>query len=383
MKSCKLCLDDEKSSFGFYLNLDGICGGCREFDLRKKLPNRLDNLINRIKLNNKRGVYDCIVPVRGNAEDFYVIDSLVKKKLKPLALFVNDYFTNDVGWHNFHKLITLFDIDSRTFNVNLNTYKKFIKYCLINHSDILIPIKLLTYSFSKKLAFETSTKYIVSGEFQPLQTIGKFKSESEVQNNIWSLYEHEIGGLDGFESLIKANLDISDRDLLDYNVSDYEEYYSNWEYLSNYIFWDQWGQDIEMQKNYKVRSSMNYVSFDFFYRSSSSVYFEIHDYLRLKKLGYSKLRDHLSREIRHQRITKKNADRYYRKFLKNYNYETDSFFAWLGLNENSIKWVRNHLKLNRRKKNRSMINFKILFSNMPYFKTNFSDKSFTYFEKGI
>jgi hypothetical protein len=67
----------------------------------------------------------------------------------------------------------------------------------------------------------------------------------------------------------------------------------------------------------------------------------IHDKLKFYKHGYSKITDHASREIRHVRLSRDDAEllvKYYEK--KNINYE-NYFNEWLGIKKESIDILLN------------------------------------------
>ncbi len=66
-------------------------------------------------------------------------------------------------------------------------------------------------------------------------------------------------------------------------------------------------------------------TFDQFEKSGSSVFYQIHDVLRYEKHGYIKVREQLSREIRHGRISRNNAERVYVEYI-NQNINIKPFF---------------------------------------------------------
>ena len=112
---CKKCLYKEDHPFGITFK-DGICSGCithAEKDNLDWVPIQ-DSLLSLIYKYKKlsKSHYDCLIPVKGDAEDYFVVSKVLEMDLKPLLVSVNDYFLNDIGWHNLHNLITYFDLDS-------------------------------------------------------------------------------------------------------------------------------------------------------------------------------------------------------------------------------------------------------------------------------
>ena len=72
-------------------------------------------------------------------------------------------------------------------------------------------------------------------------------------------------------------------------------------YLNNFFLWDPLRQNSKMIKH-GFKPQKNSKSFDIYERAGSSVYYNFHDYTKLINVNYTKIRDHLSREIRHGRI---------------------------------------------------------------------------------
>ena len=116
---------DEKHPFGIIIYSDGICSGCKthnekyEIDWDKRRNILQEILTKRIKKNKS---YDCLIPVYGDAEDYYVIEKVLSLGLNPLIVHINNYFYNDIGWYNLQNLITYFDLDCHTYNPNFLKY---------------------------------------------------------------------------------------------------------------------------------------------------------------------------------------------------------------------------------------------------------------------
>jgi hypothetical protein len=103
MKICQKCLYTSLHPFGLEFK-DNVCSGCfthqEKYEINWELQlSKLQELIR----NNKRQKrsYDCVVPVIGDAEDYFVLNTILKLGLNPLVTSVNDYFRNDIGWVQF------------------------------------------------------------------------------------------------------------------------------------------------------------------------------------------------------------------------------------------------------------------------------------------
>ena len=111
IKQCKRCLYKNTHPFGLIIDENGICSGCRiheekdilDWDERWEI---LKKIVNEYKINNK-STYDCIVPVTGGGDSYYILH-LVKNKLKlnPLLVTYNKYFNTPLGIRNLANLRT-------------------------------------------------------------------------------------------------------------------------------------------------------------------------------------------------------------------------------------------------------------------------------------
>ena len=94
-----------------------------------------------------------------------------------------------------------------------------------------------------------------------------------------------------------------------------------------------------MIKDYKYQSAKFSRTFDTYDHVDCYNYMNLHDYLKLLKHGYSKVTDHVCREIRHKRISRDQGINLIRKYeLVNPDY-LNLFSDWLGLNMNSLQMV--------------------------------------------
>jgi hypothetical protein len=382
--SCKTCLNHQNHAFGLYLDEHGTCGSCASLQNADVSTPDLLELINKIKSSSKSSRFDCVYPARGTAEDYFVINTLLEHSVRPLVLFVNSYFNTNVAWYNFHNLITTFNLVSRTYNPDIRIYKQLVRYFLRKHEDVMLPYKLLSYTESKRLAHDTGTPYIISGEFQPCEQVGKFSVYEKVQNSIWSLLQHDLM-IEDDDKIFLPSLDIHESALFTYLPNESVEDSSSWEYLSNYTKWDQWGQDKEMEQRFKARGVKCSGSFDTLYRTNSYVYYGIHDALRYKKFGYFKVRDHLSRETRLGRISLDQAEKIYNYKVRHPNIEVHDFLLWLGCSESSIPWLTRELQIDHLLGSRSEATPWQESDFKSWISTNCRDieRKLTVFEKGI
>ena len=76
-KQCKKCLYTDNHPLNLFIDNEGICSGCRVHEEKYKIDwkekeKQLFDLIKEYKKSNNN--YDCIVPVSGSADSFFIVD---------------------------------------------------------------------------------------------------------------------------------------------------------------------------------------------------------------------------------------------------------------------------------------------------------------------
>lgn len=347
--SCIKCLHHDTHPFGISF-IGNLCSGCYTHEEKyfidwdsKHL--RLLQLIKKIKSKkSNHSIYDCIIPVKGVAEDYFVVEEMLGLGLNPLIVAVNDYFMNDIGWHNLHNLITVFDLDSQIYTPNLRDYKELVSTSFRKYLHILYPSLSLSASYPVHVAIERNIPLIVWGQLQPIEQVGKFSHYDEVRMTKWSQIEH---------CRLRRNIDdlIGNGAQLNPDSLIYYEYPKKalrlgrrapiGIYLSNFLQWDPLKQNHSILK-YGFKPQDEIATFDPYERAGSSVYYTAHEISRVLRHGYRKVRDHLNREIRHNRLDKKTASELYSHYSTQ-KVNINPFLSWLGVSDSGKKWITYHL----------------------------------------
>lgn len=344
MQTCSRCLYTSNHPFGLEF-VSGLCTGCLTFQ-EKNIINwreRKASLHDIIKAYKKKSsTYHCVIPVVGDAEDYFVLSKVLSLGLNPLIVVVNDYFKNDIGWHNLHNLITHFDVDSIIYNPDLTTYKELVRTSLRKYQHVLLPFLQLHTSFPVHIAVQRRIPLVIWGQNQSLEQVGKFSHHDFVEMTNWSREENDLFNVNT-DKLISNGAQVNKRSLNYY-------YYPNADninlrgvrgiYLSNYFRWDPIKQNSEAIDFY-YKPEKTSMTFDYFERAGSSVYYGIHDLLKFKRIGYRKLLDQLSREIRHERVKRSQAALACKSYA-NYLPSVELFFKWLGVSDSGKKWFIDH-----------------------------------------
>lgn len=340
MQTCSQCLYTSDHPFGLTF-FGKICSGCVTHKEKDSLnwESQKDKLSEQLKkIRTTKRTYDCVVPVVGDAEDYYVLSRVLDLKLAPLVVCVNDYFKNNIGWYNLHNLITHFDVDSLTFNPDMRVYKELIKISMQKHNHILLPFLQLHTAFPVHIAKERQIPLIIWGQHQAIEQVGKFSHLDNVQMSDWSRHEHDIFGTEP-KRLIGNGAQLNEQHLNYYEYPAIRGLGNNkitGVYLSNFYRWDPLKQNSDMV-SYGYQPQHQSSTFDAFERAGSSVYYGLHDLLKYQRRGYRKINDHVTREIRHGRISINDGRKIAEQFSSQKAY-IRPFFDWLGVTKSGYDW---------------------------------------------
>ena len=70
----------------------------------------------------------------------------------------------------------------------------------------------------------------------------------------------------------------------------------------------------------------------------------LHDYIKYLKLGYSKVTDHASREIRLRRMTREEGIEMVNKYSSVFPNDIDLFSSWLGISSDELMFTINKFR---------------------------------------
>ena len=135
VKVCRRCLYDENHPLGITFDEEGVCSGCRVHEEKLTLDwnERFDSLksLTRAYLSPGKKFYDCIVPVSGGRDSYFIVHTVTKVLgMKPLLVSYNKHYNTPEGIHNLNHLKTVFDCDHIQMNVNPRSVKAITRYTL-------------------------------------------------------------------------------------------------------------------------------------------------------------------------------------------------------------------------------------------------------------
>ena len=347
---CKNCLYNSRHPLGITFDNNLICSGCKIHLEKNTLNwnNRFKKLKNITKFyKSKKNYYDCIVPVSGGHDSFFIVH-IVKNilKLNPLLVTYNKYFNTELGIYNLSNLRIKFDSDILFQNVNPNKVKKITKYTLSEFGNIYWHCIAGQTVFPVQISIKYKIPLIIWGAHQGIEQVGMYSYEDETEMTRRHRKDHDLFGVEA-EDLVTHYNNLNFEDVHDYIYPSFDEINSvgtRGIYLNNYIRWDPKKQNELMIKkfNYKTRSFKR--TFDKYEYVDCFNYLGIHDLLKLYKHGYSKVTDQATREIRFGRLKRKNAEIIVNFFQNQKIEDENKFCEWLGIKKESLNFILKSFK---------------------------------------
>jgi len=342
-KQCKKCLYTDDHPLNLFIDDEGICSGCRVHEEKYKIDweekeKQLFNLIKKYKNFNNN--YDCIVPVSGSADSFFIVDYVVNKlNLNPLLVSYNNHSINKLGWQNLAILKTIFNLDHITKTTSPDDVKAITRLTMNKFSSIYWHIHAGKTVFPVQVAKHLEIPLIIWGENEATEQVGMYSYDSNIEMSRKYRREHILLGFEA-EDLILMN-EISEECLEEYiypDVFEINKYGIRGIYLSNYIKWDNFEQNKSVYQKYKFNIFNHSRTYDPYQNIDCYLYMTLHDVIKYNKCGYSKVLDHLTRDIRHKRINRIDAQKINNNISKNNFSEEilENFCSWIEIDKSSF-----------------------------------------------
>jgi len=322
---------------------EGVCSGCRVHEEKDCLDwdSRLEKLIkitNDYKVKS-RSIHDCIVPVTGARDSFFIV-YIVKHilKLNPLLVHYNKHYNTELGIRNLSYLKTLFGCDLITQTISPEKVKKITLKSIKKMGSIYWHCLAGTTVFPVHIAVKLKIPLIIWGVHQGCDQVGMFSHLDEVEMTRKYRKEHDLLGVEA-EELIKGSQSLTIDDMEPYIYPHDKELESvgvRGIYLSNYIKWDAKKQHEKMIKEFNYKTSAQQRTFDNYSDIDCAHYSGLHDFIKYLKFGYGKSLDHACREIRLKRMTREKGVEFVNKYSNIFPKDQDLFLDWLGINSDEL-----------------------------------------------
>lgn len=348
---CRACLYDNRHPFGLTFDETGLCSGCITHAEKTSLDwhVRFSSLSRLVQPHRERkGNYDCVIPIRGTAEYFYVLD-VVKNQLglNPLLVAFNSQFNSTAGIKNLDLIRDIFDCDILLKTQSPQIYRKLMSETLSRFGSVHWPFLAGYTVWPVRVAVQHKIPLVIWPVHQPTEQVGMFSYVDENEMTRRSRHEHDLMGIEAKE-LATGEALLKDEDILtSMYPSDHELAATGVRgiYLSNYIPWDRRRYSEDSVRRFGALAADCPGTFDTYDHVDNLVYMTVHDTIKRRKLGYGRVRDHLCQEIRFGRITRSNAiaiETYYEKLIaktNGYPLLNQLFFDWLGMNAQAFQWL--------------------------------------------
>jgi len=191
MKYCKKCLMPDTRP-GSIFDERGICQACKNYEKRKLINwevrrKELEKLCSKYK--RKDGFYDCLIPVSGGKDSYFLVYTMkIKMGMNPLLVTVGDPFTKtNAGLSNFKNLGDAFGCDHILFNISTDLFRKVTRVAFEELGEPLKFVETAIYTIPLKIALKFGIKLVVFGENPSYEygTTGKdnYSSMEYILNN--------------------------------------------------------------------------------------------------------------------------------------------------------------------------------------------------------
>lgn len=166
MEYCKRCaFPDSRPGIIFK---DGVCQACLNYDKRKFADwtgknDELEWLANQFKGKRK---YDCIIPVSGGKDSYFLVHTAVTELgLKPLLVTVTDPFTHTkAGQHNLRNLREKFNLPHWQYAISDDLFRRATIAAFEEKGEPLKFVEYAIYTVPVMLAKALNIGLVIYGE---------------------------------------------------------------------------------------------------------------------------------------------------------------------------------------------------------------------------
>ena len=343
VKRCKRCLYLSTHPLGLEIDEEGVCTGCRIHEEKDQIDwaERLQELKALVEpyRNQDSTQWDCIVPVSGGRDSFFIVDTIKNVLgLNPLLVTYNRHYNTRAGIQNIQALRTQLGCDILTQTLNPKTILRIMQATLEKCGSLHWHAIAGQTVFPVWTAYRYKVPLIIWGHHQGLDQVGMFSHHDRVEMTRRYRVEHDLMGV-APDSLIGAGDSIreeevrpfmypSDRMLMDRGIRGI--------YLGNYFRWDTLKQHQAMKARYQYFTGGLPRTFDRCNDIDCQIFTGLHDVIKYRKWGYTKLTDDLCREIRFGRISIEDAESMVAAFEPDAGVSESSFIDRLDLSSKTF-----------------------------------------------
>ncbi len=366
---CRKCVYHNYHPLNLYIDNDGICSGCKIHEEKDILDwkAREEKLLKIVKpySESKRGIHNCIVPISGGKDSYFIIDYVKNTlKLHPLVVSHNIHYNTFTGHANIANIQSKIGLDYISQTTNPEIVKKITRATLKKFGSIYWHCISGQTVLPVQIASKFKIPLIIWGAHQGVDQVGMFSHLDEVEMTRKYRKEHDLMNFEAEDLIGIGGLKRDDLEHFIYpNDREIEATGIRGIYLNNYVRWDSKSQHEKMIAKYDYKTKNQNRTFDNYNDVNSIHYSGLHDYIKFIKHGYSKITDHCTREIRLKRLKRSDAIKLIEKYNNVKFKDLDLFSKWINISKKdllkTIDQFRN--KIFWYKKNNKWINKNLIF----------------------
>ena len=343
MKYCARCLYPSTHPLGLTFDADGVCSGCRVHEEKDRLDwaargKILGGIFDGYR-NRSGSNYDCIVPVSG-ARDSYFIVHTVKNVygMNPLLVGYNRHHNTKRGIRNLAYLRTLFNCDFVQMVMAPQQVQRITRETVRRMGSMYWHVLAGQSVFPVQVAVRYKVPLIVWGVHQGCDQVGMFSHLDEVEMTRKYRCDHDLMGTEA-EDLVGGSEALTEQDLRLYCYPHDKELAKvgvRGIYLSNYLRWDSKAQHERMIEQFGYESADQQRTFDTYNDVDCLHYSGVHDQVKFFKHGYGKATDHACREIRLRRLTREQGIELVRRYQDVAPVDKQQCLGWIGMQQSEF-----------------------------------------------
>ena len=270
-----------------------------------------EQLASAVKAMTRR--YDCIIPVSGGKDSTWQVITCLQHGLHPLAVTWKTPARTQIGARNLANLVAL-GVDHLDFQINPHVEKKFLSQALVRYGSTAIPMHLALFNIPLTIAVKFEIPLVIWGENSADEYAG---SGSDGRGHrLDSRWLKTYGVTHGTTARDWIGEGLTAQELTPYVGPTDEELVQRdirAVFLGYYFPWDP-ARSLAVARAHGFQARAEGPKTGYYdYADIDDDFISLHHYLKWHKFGFTRLFDHLSLEIRNDRMTREEAIRLVRE----------------------------------------------------------------------
>jgi len=144
-----------------------VCQACLNYEKRKYVDwnERWNDFRKLSEMYRNGNRYDCIIPVSGGKDSYFLVHTATEMGLKPLCVTVTDPFTHTkAGIHNLSNLLNTFGINHWQYRINEDLFRRATRAAFEDKGEPLKFIEYAIYTIPVMLARALNIGLVIFGE---------------------------------------------------------------------------------------------------------------------------------------------------------------------------------------------------------------------------